>query len=59
MVKYINLMLQAAKHVGDVKELSMTEACAYAPKRIVITGTTEDGEAFSFYLEVGERKHDS
>ena len=59
MVKYINLMLQAAKHVGNVKELSMTEACEFLPKRIKITGTTEDGEQFSMELEVGECKHDS
>lgn len=59
MVKYINLMLQGAKHIGEIKELSMTEACAYAPKRIAVTGTTEDGENFAFYLEVGERKRDS
>lgn len=59
MVKYISLLLQAAKHVGSVNELSMTEACAYAPKRIRITGTTEDGEKFSLELDVGEIKRDS
>ena len=59
MVKYINLMLQAAKHVGEVNELAMTEACEYAPKRIKITGNMEDGERFSIELEVGECKRDS
>ena len=59
MVKYINLMLQASKHIGEVKEMAMTEACAYAPKCIKVTGTTADGEKFAFHLEVGECKRDS
>ena len=56
MVKYINLMLQAAKHIGNVAELAMTEACEYIPNRIRITGVTEDGKKFSLELDVGECK---
>lgn len=59
MVEYINLMLQAAKHVGSIREMAMTEACSYAPKRISITGSTESGENFSLTLEVGDRKRES
>ena len=59
MVQYINLMLQAAKHIGEAKELEMTEARTYSPKHIKITGITESGEKFSMELEVGECKHDS
>lgn len=56
MVKYINLMLQAAKHIGNVNGLAMTEACEYIPNRIRITGVTEDGKTFSLELDVGECK---
>lgn len=58
MVEHINLMLLAAKHVGAIREMAMSEACSYAPKRISITGTTESGENFSLTLEVGELKRD-
>ena len=59
MVKYINLMLQAAKLVGDVTGLEMKEAGSYLPDRIQITGTAEDGRKFELELTVGERKRDS
>ena len=59
MVEYVNLMIQAAKHIGTVKELSMTEACAYIPDRIQLTGITENGEKFSLSLEVGDCKREA
>ena len=59
MVQYINLMLQAAKHIGEVKELSMTEACTYLPDRIQLSGIAEGGEKFTLTLEVGDPKRDA
>lgn len=59
MVQHINLMIQAAKHVGEVKEMSMTEACSFLPNQIKVTGITEDGEQFSLVLQVGDVKRDS
>lgn len=59
MVQYINLMLQASKHIGEVRELSMTEACTYLPDRIQLIGIAEGGEKFTLTLEVGDPKRDA
>ena len=59
MVRYIGMALQAAKFVGEVKEIEMREANKYLPARIEITGTTEDGQNFLLKLTVGETKNDS
>lgn len=59
MVEHINLMLQAAKHIGEVKEMEMTEARTYVPKRIKLTGITASGEKFAMELEVGDPKRDA
>ena len=59
MVRYVGMTLQAAKFVGEVKEMEMREANKYLPSRIEITGTTEDGQNFELTLTVGEKKNDS
>lgn len=56
MVKYINLMLQAGKALGTVKEAHMEEACQYMPDRVRIAGVTKDGVQFKLELQLGEVK---
>lgn len=56
MVRYINLLLQAAKHIGEVKDLSMYSDRENAPSLISVTGVTEDGQKFDLHLTVGEYK---
>ncbi|MBQ8797197.1 MAG: hypothetical protein IJZ56_03265 [Oscillospiraceae bacterium] len=57
MVRYVGMVLQTAKFVGNVKEIEMKETGIYLPARIEITGETEDGEKFKLELTVGEKKN--
>ena len=59
MVRYVEMALQTAKFVGEVKEIEMREANIYLPAKIEITGTTDDGQKFELKLTVGEKKNDS
>jgi hypothetical protein len=59
VVRYVEMALQTAKFVGEVKEIEMREANKYLPSRIEITGTTDDGQKFELTLTVGEKKNDS
>jgi hypothetical protein len=59
VVRYVEMALQTAKFVGEVKEIEMREASKYLPSRIEITGTTDDGQKFELTLTVGESKNDS
>ena len=56
MDRYLIGAIHAARFVGSVKEMEMTEASKWLPARIEISGTTEDGEKFTLCLKVGEPK---